>query len=325
MEYNFLERGLAFNTQLFGIARGIVRYTEEKTKDNAKRLPEYSEAREASLKDQLFSDEPIYKDLETVTLADSLGYMLEQLPDLEIVHKILDGKGPQERAEALIKGTKLNDVEFRKKLVEGGVDAVKGCKDPLIQLALLIDPEARKLRKLFDEKFDEPQRQAYKKIANALFKVKGPDQYPDATFTLRLSFGEVKGFEENGEMVAAYTTMGGAFAHAKKHHDVDPFKLPESWIKHEKDIKADTPFNFVSTADIIGGNSGSPVVNRKGEFVGIIFDGNIESLVLDFVYEDKVARAVSVDSRAIIEALRKIYNANDLADELTGKKKTTND
>jgi hypothetical protein len=192
----------------------------------------------------------------------------------------------------------------------------------MIQLARLIDPESRRLRKIYEEKVDEPQKQAYKKIANALFAVKGKDQYPDATFTLRLSFGVVKGYEENGKKVPAFTTMGGAFKHSEKHHNKDPFELPQTWLDHKKDLNLDTPFNFVSTADIIGGNSGSPVVNRKSEFVGIIFDGNIQSLVLDFGYEETIARAVSVDSRAIIEALRKIYAANDLADELTGKRHT---
>jgi hypothetical protein len=323
IEYSFLERGVGFNTQLFGIARSIVRLTEERTKDNAKRLPEYSKAREESLLQQLLSEAPIYDDLETITLADSLSHMLEQAGTSETVQKALAGKSPGDRAVELIKGTGLRDVATRKKLIDGGVAAVEASKDPMIQLARLIDPEARRLRKNYEDKVDEPQKQAYKKIANALFAVKGKDQYPDATFTLRLSFGPVKSYEENGKKVLAFTTMGGAFTHSEKHHNKEPFDLPQSWLDHKKDLNLETPFNFVSTADIIGGNSGSPVVNRKGEFVGIIFDGNIQSLVLDFAYEDKVARAVSVDSRAIIEALRKIYSAGDLADELTGAKKAS--
>jgi hypothetical protein len=321
--YSLLEGRVGFNSQLFGIARAIVRLTEERTKDNSKRLPEYSKAREESLLQQLHSEAPIYDDLETIKLADSLGYLLEKCGDLEITHEALGKKTPRARAEELIKGTKLHDVAFRKKLIEGGMGTVESSDDPMIKLARMVDPESRKYRKLYEEKVEEPQRQAYKKIANALFAVKGKDQYPDATFTLRLSYGEVKGYEENGKHIPAFTTMGGAFVHAKEHHDQFPFELPKSWIEHEKNINLKTPFNFVSTADIIGGNSGSPVVNRKGEFVGIIFDGNIQSLVLDFGYEDKEARAVSVDCRAIIESLRKIYGAGELADELTGKKKTT--
>jgi hypothetical protein len=323
MEYSLLERGLGFNTQLFGIARSIVRLTEERTKDNAKRLPEYSKAREESLLQQLLSEAPIYNDLETVTLADSLSYMLEHGGKMEVVQKSLAGKSPRDRAAELINGTNLRDVAFRKKLIDGGQQAVEACKDPMIELARLVDPESRRLRKIYEENVDEPQKQAYKKIANALFALKGKDQYPDATFTLRLSFGAVKGYEENGKKVQAFTTMGGAFKHSEEHNNKEPFDLPQSWLDHKKDLNLETPFNFVSTADIIGGNSGSPVVNRKGEFVGIIFDGNIQSLVLDFVFEDKVSRAVSVDSRAIIEALRKIYSAGELADELTGAKKAT--
>jgi hypothetical protein len=322
MEYSLLERGLGFNTQFFGIARSIVRLAEERTKDNAKRLPEYSKAREESLLQQLLSEAPIYDDLETINLADSLSYMLEHGGKLEIVHKALAGKAPRDRAAELIKGTGLRDVAFRKKLIDGGLDAVEASKDPMILLARLIDPEARRLRKIYEEKVDEPQKQAYKKIANALFAVKGKDQYPDATFTLRLSFGVVKGYEENGKKVPPFTNMGGTYKLSERHQNKEPFNIPQSWLDHKKDLNLDTPYNFVSTADIIGGNSGSPVVNRKGEFVGIIFDGNIQSLVLDFAYEETVARAVSVDSRAIIEALRKIYAANDLADELTGKKPT---
>jgi hypothetical protein len=325
VEYSFLERGVGFNTQLFGIARAIVRLAEERTKDNAKRLPEFSKAREESLLQQLLSEAPIYDDLETVTLADSLSHMVEQAGNSETVQKALAGKSPRDRAVDLIKGTGLRDVATRKKLIEGGISAIEASKDPMIQLARLIDPEARRLRKIFEEKVDEPQKQAYKKIANALFAVKGKDQYPDATFTLRISLGVIKGYEENGKKVPAFTTMGGAFKLSEKHNNKEPFNLPESWIKYRKNIDEETPFNFVSTADIIGGNSGSPVVNRKGEFVGIIFDGNIQSLVLDFAYEETIARAVSVDSRAIVEALRKIYDANEIADELSGKKESKRD
>jgi hypothetical protein len=321
-EYSYLEGRVGFNTQLFGIARAIVRLAEERTKDNAKRLPEFSKAREESLLQQLLSEAPIYDDLETIKLADSLSHMVEQVGNEEIVQKALAGKSPHDRAVELIKDTGLRDVATRKKLIEGGLAAVEASKDPMIQLARLIDPESRRLRKIFEEKVDEPQKQAYKKIANALFAVKGKDQYPDATFTLRLSVGVVKGYEENGKKVPAFTTMGGAFRLSEKHNNKEPFNLPESWVKYRKNINEETPFNFVSTADIIGGNSGSPVVNRKGEFVGIIFDGNIQSLVLDFAYEETIARAVSVDSRSIVEALRKIYDANEIADELTGKKES---
>jgi hypothetical protein len=323
MEYMLLEGGQGFDSHLFSIARGIVRLTKERTEEKSKRLPEYSEASEESLLEQLLSKAPIYEDMEIAKLTESLSNMLELGGHLDIVQKALDGKSPAARAKQLVKGTGLNVVDNRKKLIDGKLAAVEASNDPMIVLARLVDKDARDVRKTFEEKVDEPQRQGYKKIANALFEVKGKDQYPDATFTLRLSFGEVKGYEEDSNKIPAFTTLGGTYKHAEEHANVFPFALPEKWKKHQKDLNADTPYNFVSTADIIGGNSGSPVVNRKGEFVGIIFDGNIQSLGLDFAYEDKISRAVSVDSRAIIEALRKVYDANDLADELTGKKKST--
>jgi hypothetical protein len=321
VDHYLFERGIGFGSELFQIARNLVRVAEENTKPNPERLPEYSEARLESLKQQLFSEAPIYEDLEMVKLADSLGLLMEMAGgDNEMVRKVLAGKSPHARAGELIRRTRLRDVAVRKKLFEGGLPAIEGSDDPMIQLARLVDPLARGIRKIYEDKFEEPQRQAYQKIANALFAVKGKDQYPDATFTLRLAFGEVKGYTENGKKIPDHTTMGGTYEHAAAHENIDPFALPKSWVDRKGKINLDTPFNFVSTPDIIGGNSGSPVVNRKGEFVGIIFDGNIESLVLDFIYEDQQARAVSVASQAIIEALRNIYDAGPLADELTGKR-----
>jgi hypothetical protein len=186
----------------------------------------------------------------------------------------------------------------------------------MIQLAKLVDPRARELRTTFDQQVEEPQRQAYAKIAAARFKLLGTSTYPDATFTLRLAYGAVKGYEEGGQQVPPWTVMGGAFKHAEEHGSVYPFELPKSWHDTKSRIKLDTPFNFVSTADIIGGNSGSPVVNQKAEVVGIIFDGNIQSLVLDFIYTDDTARAVSVHSSAIVEALTSFNGADRLYKEL---------
>jgi hypothetical protein len=190
----------------------------------------------------------------------------------------------------------------------------------MIQLARMIDPESRRIRQAFEQQVDEPQRQAYGKIAKARFAVYGSNVYPDATFTLRLAFGEVKGYTEGGEQVPWTTTIGGTYEHAAEHGNKDPFELPKIWMDRKAQLKASTPFNFVSTADIIGGNSGSPVINRQGELVGIIFDGNIQSLVLDYIYTDEQSRAVAVHSAGILEALRKIYQANGLVAELTGKK-----
>ena len=186
----------------------------------------------------------------------------------------------------------------------------------MIQLARLVDGPARKVRRTLEEQVDEPLRQAYAKIAKARFAVEGTEAYPDATFTLRLAFGVVKGYNELGQPLPPWTTLGGAYEHSAEHHNREPFNLPNRWLEGKEKLNLATPFNFVSTADIIGGNSGSPVVNRKGQFVGIIFDGNLESLVWDFVYTEKVGRATAVHCGAIDETLRKLYGAAALADEL---------
>ena len=175
---------------------------------------------------------------------------------------------------------------------------------------------AGKVRQIYEDKVEEPLRQAYAKISAARFAITGTDTYPDATFTLRLAFGTVKGNAEDGKQLPAWTTIGGTYEHSAEHDGKEPFALPKSWLEAKNKLDSSTPFNFLNTADIIGGNSGSPVVNRKGELVGIIFDGNIYSLVLDFVYTDEKARAIAVHSASIIEALRKVYGAQKLADEL---------
>ncbi len=325
-EYNLFAIGpqrhaQSFNSELFDIAIKLVRLAEETPKPNGERLREYSEAGLDSLKLQLFSDAPIYEDLETVQLADSLGMMAEIMgEENETVQKVLAGKSPHERASELIHGTALKDVAVRKHLAEGGLKAIQESSDPMIQLARMIDPESRRIRQIFEQQVDEPQRQGYGKIANARFAAYGSSVYPDATFTLRLAFGEAKGYTENGEKIPWATTLGGTYEHAAVHNNKDPFELPKIWNDRKSQLNLSTPFNFVSTADIIGGNSGSPVINRQGELVGIIFDGNIESLVLDYIYTDKEARAVAVHSAGILEALRKIYEANRLVTELTGKK-----
>jgi len=186
-------------------------------------------------------------------------------------------------------------------------------------LARLVDPSARAVRKQYEDSVDEPLRQAYSKIANATFHASSGDTYPDATFTLRLAFGTVKGYEENGVHVPWSTAMAGAFVRAADHHNQAPFNLPESWLSKKSAIHGSTPFDFVSTDDIIGGNSGSPVVNRAGEFVGIIFDGNLQSLPWDYQFDDREGRAVAVDSAAIVEALQKVYGATDVLSELSSK------
>ncbi len=316
-----LESGTGFMCQQFSIARTLLRAAEEKPKPNGERLREYADSNLAPLEFQLFSEEPTYNDFEILKLTDSLTYLAEQMGyDNELVQKVLAGKSPQQRAYELVSGSKLNDVKVRKQLYEGGAKAIDESTDPMIALAKLVDPAARAVRKIMETQVDEVKRQAYAKIAKAKFAVEGTNSYPDATFTLRLAFGVVKGYEQEGQHIPFQTDFAGLYQRAEEHHNKFPFDLPPRWVERKDKLDLKTPFNFVCTADIIGGNSGSPVINKEAELVGIIFDGNIQSLVLDYIYTDDQARAVSVHSSGIIEALRKMYEANDLADELTGRK-----
>ncbi len=318
-DYNLLERGMAFDGELFGIARMLVRLATEAAKPNADRLREYRESNLDSLKQGLFSEAPIYGDLETVLLADSLSMYLEHkgFAD-ELAQKVMAGKSPQRRAAELIGGTKLADVAVRRRLAEGGIKAIEASDDPMIRLARLVDEPARKVRATFEQRVEEPQRWAYGKLANLRFALLGTETYPDATFTLRLAFGLVIGYRENGRQVPAWTTLAGAYQRADDHGGQEPFALPKSWLDHKDRLNLDTPMNFVLTADIIGGNSGSPVVNRAGELVGIIFDGNLQGLVWDYEYTADDGRAIAVHGSSILEALRKIYGAGPLADEMSG-------
>jgi len=317
----YLERMRAFPSHLAMFARTLVRAAEEKPKANPERLREFRDSALPSLEQQLFSPEPIYKNLEIALLADGLSEMQDTLgKDNPDVQKVLQGKTPADAAKDLIGNTKLDDVAVRKQLYEGGKAAVDASTDPLIVAMRAIDPDARAARKEFEDKVDSVVRRDGGAIAKARFAQSGFNQPPDATFTLRLSYGVVKGYQENGKAIPFDTNVGGAYEHAAEHGSQPPYNLPESWMKSKSKLDLKTPLNFVSTADIIGGNSGSPTVNKKGEVVGIIFDGNIQSLPWNFAYSDAQGRAVSVDSRGIQEALRKVYGASGLADELMGKK-----
>jgi len=317
-QISLLENGAAFNSDLFGIARALVRLAAESAKPNAERLPEYTDARRASLELNLYSPAPIYDDFEKVKLADSLALMQEELgADNPIVKKVLSGKSPEARAAELIDGTKLKDVDYRKQVGGGGVKAIEASTDPMIVLARSIDADARALRKRYETEVQANERANYAKIARALFDTEGTKLYPDATFTLRLSYGAVKGYEENGKHIAPFTTFEGLYKRSVEHGNKFPYELPQRWIDRKAKLNLNTPFNFVSTDDIIGGNSGSPVINKNAELVGLIFDGNIQSLVGNFIFDETQNRAVSVDSRAMIEALRKLYDATEAADELT--------
>ncbi|MBM4069242.1 MAG: S46 family peptidase [Planctomycetes bacterium] len=315
-KYIVLEGGAGFNSSLFGYARTLVRAADEFAKPNEKRLEEFGDADKKSLELKLFSKRPLYREYELAKLNDSLSWLVEQLGyQHKLVQQILAGKSPRERAGELI-GSKLFDVKERKRLYEGGKEAVAESKDPMILLARLVDKEARAIRKVMENEVEEPKKQAYDTIARAKFAALGTNTYPDATFTLRLAFGQVKGYTEGGKHIPFETTFAGLYRKAAEQKNKPPFDLPPRWIERKNKLNLKTPFNFVCTADIIGGNSGSPVINRDAEVVGLIFDGNIQSLVWDFAYTDEVARAVSVCSNAIPEALRAIYDAEDLATEV---------
>jgi hypothetical protein len=319
--YRLLEGGHAFMSDSYYTARSLLRAGDERPKPNGERLKEFGDARRESYELELFSDKPIYADLEIVKLADALTLFAENEGfESPLVQKVLAGQSPRERAASLINGTKVRDVAFRKKLYEGGAAAVKAANDPMIELARLVDDQARALRKEW-ESHEETKQQAHATIEKAHFELEGPTRAPDATFTLRLSYGPVAGYQEEGKKIPAYTTFAGLYARNAEHHNKEPFDLPQRWFDKKGALDLNTPYNFVHTPDIIGGNSGSPVVNRAGEWVGIIFDGNLQSLVGDFVYEDVQARALSVDCRAIIEAMRKVYGVEPLVNELLNGKR----
>ncbi|MEP7015208.1 MAG: S46 family peptidase, partial [Verrucomicrobiota bacterium] len=328
--YNYLEverpkfglyrQPRAFSGTLFKYARLLVRAADERPKPNGERIEDFRDSSRESLELELFSSEPIYYDVELLALTDSLTDLAERFgAENSLVKMVLGDKSPVERASELIKGTQLKDVATRKKLYEGGKAAIEAAHDPMIDIARAIDPTARQVKKAFETQ-EEIKRQAYGEIAKARFAAEGTNSAPDATFTLRLSYGTVRGYEENGKQVPALTDFAGLYQRSADHENKEPFDLPQRWVDKKEKVALTTQFNFVSDADIIGGSSGSPVVNKNNEFVGIIFDGNIQSLVLDCIFTDKQSRAVSVDSAAIIEALRNVYDAQPLVDELLNAK-----
>ncbi len=317
-ERRMLDLAAAFNSVLFGYARTLVRLAEESEKPNAQRLLEFTDSRRASLELALYSTAPIHEDFEKLKLANSLEYMQSVYgPNHPLVQRVLKGKTPEARAVDLIEGTKLKDPEHRKQLAAGGSKAIEEAKDPMIELARSVDKEAREARKRYEEEVLSVERSSYGKIARALFESEGTKLYPDATFTLRLSYGAVKGYWENGKFVPPITTMGGLYDRAAKFKYKFPYVLPPRWMERKPMVTVKTPLNFVSTNDIVGGNSGSPTINKRGELVGLIFDGNIQSLVGNFDYDESINRSISVDVRGMWEVLRRVFGANEIVDELT--------
>ena len=311
--YYFLE-GAPDNSQLFSIARSVLRYAEETAKPNDQRLREYQEAGLASFEQTMYSPAPLNNALEELVIAEELRFLQKALgADDPAVKAILGGQSAEQAAHHAVSTSKIQDVEERKRLAHNP-DAVKNSRDGMIQLALLFDGPARKYRKQFEDKVQAVITSSAAKIAQARFSIYGANEYPDATFTPRVSYGPVKGYSDAaGRPVPYATTFAGLFKHATGK---EPFKLPARWVKAKSALDLNTPFDFVTTTDTHGGNSGSPTVDEKGEVIGILFDGNLEGLANRYLYTEQQARSVHVASNAIIEALKKVYKAERLLVEL---------
>jgi hypothetical protein len=302
-------------SDLIGQAVSLNRYAAEAGKPDGERLEEYSDANFPALQQRIVSTAPIHAELERTLIRWWLIKLREYLGSTDPVVRTLLGKSsPEEIADSLVDGTKLGDAALRTQLLEGKAGAIDSYHDPLIDFARTLDVPARAVRADSEDTVKAVITKNSALIAKARFALDGKGTYPDATFTLRLSYGAVAGYEENGHAVAPSTNFAGAYEHATGR---DPFKLPASWITAEHAVDARTQLDFTSTNDIIGGNSGSPVIGRNGEVIGLAFDGNIESLGGDFGYDGSQNRTISVDVSGITEALKKIYHADRLAKELT--------
>lgn len=313
-QYWLIERAAPRASELARIARDIVRLSEERTKPGDKRLREYTDTALPSLEQELYSTAPIYPAMEIAVLANTFEFMQQELGTGDATVKaVLQGRTPGEAAKFYVNNSKLQDVNLRKQLA-ASADLVKRSNDGMIQLARILDTPARKLRKQYEDRVEAVEKESSAKIAQARFAVHGASEYPDATFTLRLAYGDVKGYKNDaGQLVPWTTRFDGLYKRAKNE---DPYILPKRWVTAKSALKLDTPFDFVSTADTHGGNSGSPTLNTKGEIVGILFDGNIEGLPNRFIFTDRQARSVHVASQGIVEALRSVYKASRILKEL---------
>jgi hypothetical protein len=305
------------DSDLANLAGSIVDYVAEVKKPDGERLAGFHEAQLQSLRFRLSSSAPVYPQMEIARITGALLLDIEGAGANDpFVTTVLNGKSPAETAAALVNGTKLADPAVRKQLIDGGQAAVDASTDPMIVLARKLDPMRRELIKWEQDNVESVEDQAGEELGKARFAAFGKSTYPDATFTLRLSYGQVKGYPMNGTKAPSKTTFYGLYDRADGFDLKPPFNLPSRYAEGRQKLDLATPYDFVSTNDIIGGNSGSPVINRQGEIVGLIFDGNIESLVSDYVYNGEANRAVAVHTAAMTEALRKLYNADALLNEL---------
>lgn len=312
--YLYLESAAGFNSTLFRYARQLVRAADERSKPNELRLREYADSNLQKLASSLLAQTPIYPELEKLTLSFSFDKMREYLgPDDPIVRQLLSAESPQSLAEKLIDETKLADASVREALWDGGSEAIAASDDPMIVLARTTDAEARAVRKIYEDEVQAPVAAGQERIAKARFAAYGTGTYPDATFTLRLSYGAVKGWEEKGEPVEPFTTLARLYERATGRA---PFELPQVWLDARDRLDMTTPFNYVTTNDIVGGNSGSPLIDAEGRLVGLAFDGNIHSLSGSYWYDAALNRAVAVHPAIIMTALEQVYEAKSIAKEI---------
>jgi len=321
LPYVWIEQGAGLGAgypgKLFGYARTLVRAAAERTKPNTERLREYSDAALPRVEQRLLAPVPVYPELEKINLSFSLERMREWMgPDAPIVRQLLSHDSPDTLAAKLVDGTQLSDPAVRKRLWDGGAAAVEASTDPLIVLARSVDAEARAARKSYEDEVEAPETAAAEKIARARFKVFGTSEPPDANFTLRLNFGTVQGWQEGDHAVPPFTQLAQLYTRATGQ---DPFRVPEAWLSAKPALNMETRFNLSTNNDIVGGNSGSPLINAKGEIVGLMFDGNIHSIAGDYWFDPQLNRAVAVDPQIIFEGLRKVYKASELLSELGSK------
>jgi hypothetical protein len=317
LPYSFLEQGAGFNSRLFAYARALVRAAAERPKANTDRLTEYRETALPRVQRRLLAPVPVYPQLEKLTLSFSLERMREWLgPDAPIVRQLLSKDSPDTLATRLVDGSHLGDPAVRKQLWDGGQAAIDASQDPMIELAREVDAQARAVRKQQEDEVEAPIEAAAQKIARVRFKVYGTTVAPDATFTLRLNFGTVQGWREGSQEVEPFTHTARLFERATGE---EPFKIPDSWLAVKDQLDPQTRFDLSTNNDIIGGNSGSPLIDTKGRLVGLIFDGNIHSIAGDYWFDPQLNRSVAVDTQIILEALHKVYKANELLAEMGEK------